>query len=692
MKKIFFNKPASFPTHITLFAFLIFLQLSVSAQTLGYSMSIDKHDAKDEGSVKQVQTEQFADIGILRYAVPGWEKLTLNQKLLVYYLSQAGLAGRDIIYDQNYRYNIAIRRAIENIILNYKGDESTEEFQKFTVYAKRVFFSNGIHHHYSSDKILPEFSIEYFNSLLKESNTNLSDDIIKIMFDPNIDAKKVNLDSDTDLLLSSAVNFYAPDVSQADVEAYYSKMMLPKTEQPVSTGLNSQLIKTPNGLEERVWKVGGMYDGAITQIVNWLELAVTVAENNAQAQALKLLIEYYQTGDLRKWDEYNIAWLQATEGDIDYINSFIEVYNDPLGYRGTYESVVEIKDFEASERMAKLSEHAQWFEDNSTIMKEHKKDSVVGVSYKVVNVASEAGDMSPSTAIGVNLPNADWIRADFGSKSVSLGNIVSAYEMAGGSGINQEFCYSEEEKLRASTYGSLAGKMHTAMHEVIGHASGQINKGIGSPKETLKNYANALEEARADLVGLYYIMDPKLVEWGLIPTLEVGKASYDNYIRNGMMVQLRRLEPGKDVEEAHMRNRQMVASWVYEHGKAKNVIERKTVNGKTYFVINDYEALRKLFGELLREVQRIKSEGDYEAGKALIENYGVKVDQKLHEEVLRRVEPLYLPPYYGFINPQMEIITDTGGHPVDVKLTYPDDFVEQMMYYGKNYSFLKEEN
>ena len=692
MKKLSITKFNTLFTFLFISAFLMIQSISVSAQTLGYSMSLDKNNAKDEGTVNKVQVDQFADLGILRYSVPGWDKLTLNQKLLVYYLSQAGYSGRDMIYDQNYRYNLQIRKALENIVTNYKGDKSTEDFQKFMVYAKRVWFSNGIHHHYSSDKIMPDFSMDYFMSLLAGSNTSLNEDIIKIMFDPNIDAKKVNLDPKTDLLLSSAVNFYAPDVSQADVEAYYSKMMIPKTEHPLSTGLNSQLIKTPDGLEERVWKIGGMYDAAITEIVKWLQLAVTVAENDAQAQALKLLIEYYQTGDLKKWDEYNIAWLQATDGDIDYINSFIEVYNDPLSYRGSYESVVEIKDFEASERMSKLSEHAQWFEDNSTIMAEHKKDSVVGVTYKVVNVASESGDASPSTAIGVNLPNADWIRDDYGSKSVSLGNIVSAYEMAGGSGINNEFCYSEEEKLRAEKYGSLAGKMHTAMHEVIGHASGQINEGVKSPKETLKNYANALEEARADLVGLYYIMDPKLVEWGLIPTIDVGKAGYDNYIRNGLMVQLRRLEPGKDIEESHMRNRQMIAAWAFEHGQAKNVIERKTVNGKTYFVINDYDALRKLFGELLREVQRIKSEGDYEAGKALIENYGVKVDQKLHEEVLRRVEPMNLPPYYGFINPQMEIINDTGGHPVDVILTYPDDFVEQMLYYGKNYSFLKGEN
>lgn len=632
--------------------------------------------------------DQFADIGVLRYQIPGWEKLTLNQKLLVYYLSQAGYAGRDIIWDQNYRYNLEIRHALENIVKNYQGDKSGADWNNFMEYTKRVWFSNGIHHHYSSDKIMPEFSIEYFNTLLTATKTKLDETIVKIMFDPNVDNKKVNLDPTGDLLLTSATNFYAPDVSQLEAEAFYAKMIDPKDLTAISHGLNSKLVKTPAGLEERVYKVGGQYNDAIVEIVGWLKKALPVCENDLQAYALKLLIEYYETGDLRKWDEYNIAWVNATQGDIDYINSFIETYNDPLGYRGTFESIVEIKDFDASERMSVMAKHAQYFEDNSPIMDAHKKKNVVGISYKVVNAASEAGDASPATPIGVNLPNADWIRDSIGSKSVSLGNIVYAYENAGSSGILDEFCYSAAEKERAMKYGALAGKMHTAMHEVIGHASGQINDGVGSTKETLKNYASALEEARADLVGLYYIMDPKLIEWGLIPNLDVAKAQYDGYIRNGLLTQLRRIEPGKTVEESHMRNRQMIAAWAFERGKANNVIERKFENGKTYFVINDYEALRKIFGELLREVQRIKSEGDYEAGKALIEGYGVQVDEEMHKEVLRRTSNLNIPPYFGFVNPVLTLVKDAEGTITDVTVSYPDNFVQQMLYYGETYDFL----
>ncbi len=669
-------------TFYTLFTFT-----PVHAQQIGFAQVSGLEDKAEF----VWQTEQFADVGILRYQVNGWDKLTLNQKLLVYYLSEAGFAGRDIIYDQNYRYNLQIRKAIENIVAAFPGDRSTVDWNQFMVYAKRVWFSNGIHHHYSSDKFLPEFSQDYFLKLLDMTNTKLDAAIVKIMFDPGIDAKKVSLDSKKDLLLESAVNFYAPEISQQDAENFYSNVKSENPNKPISKGLNSQLVLGPNGPEERVWKIGGMYNDAIVEIVHWLGMAIDVSENDRQAYALKLLVEYYQTGDLTKWDEYNVAWVQATEGDIDYINSFIETYNDPLGLRGTFESIVEIKDFEASERMSKLAEHAQWFEDHSTIMAEHKKDTVVGISYKVVNVASESGDASPATPIGVNLPNADWIRDDFGSKSVSLGNIVSAYEMAGGPGLNNEFCFSEAEKLRAQKYGSLAGKMHTAMHEVIGHASGQLNKGVGSPKETLKNYASTLEEARADLVALYFVMDPKMVEWGLIPSIDVAKAQYDGYIRNGLITQLRRIEPGKTVEESHMRNRQMIAAWAFEKGSSNQVIEKKIVNGKTYFVVNDYEALRNLFGELLREIQRIKSEGDYEAGKQLVEKYGVEVDQELHAEVLKRAAPLNIPPYYGFINPQYELVRDVTGNPVDVTISYPDDFVTQMMYYGKMYGFLKVE-
>ncbi len=635
------------------------------------------------------QTEQFADLGILRYTIPGFEKLTAKQKALVYYLTQAGYCGRDIIYDQNYRYNLEIRKALENIVTKYAGNNGSNEWSEFLVYTKRVWFSNGIHHHYSTDKIMPGFSKEYFKSLLLATDTKLSENVIKIMFDPEIDAKKVNLDPKSDLLLSSATNFYGVDVSQKDAEQFYSTRIDINDEKPISHGLNSQLVKTPNGIEERLWIAEGMYGAAIKQIIFWLEKAVTVAENAQQAKALNLLISYYKTGDLKTWDEYNIEWVKETEGDIDYINSFIEVYNDPLGFRGSFESIVELKDFEASERMSTLSQHAQWFEDQSPILKEHKKDTVIGVSYKVVNVAGEAGDASPATPIGVNLPNANWIRADFGSKSVSLGNIGYAYEQAGSSGLLDEFCYSADEKERAIKFGSIAGKMHTAMHEVIGHASGKINKGVGTPKETLKNYANVLEEARADLVGLYYIMDPKLVEWGLIPDVAVGMTQYDSYIRNGLMVQLRRIEPGKTVEESHMRNRQLIAAWAYTKGKSTNVIERKFENGKTYFVVNDYEALRKLFGELLREIQRIKSEGDYKAGMDLVETYGVQVDEDIHKEVLARSEKLNIPPYFGFINPVLTPVLDDKGNIIDVSVSYPDNFTEQMLYYGTKYSFLQ---
>ena len=671
-----------------IFSILALAAVPMIAQVPQQVVNKPSVDEARMGDSFQVQADKFADIGVLRYTIPGWDQLTLNQKLLVYYLTEAGYSGRDIIWDQNYRYNLVIRNAIDKIVTKYDGDKTTADWNNFMVYAKRVWFSNGIHHHYSSDKIMPEFSQEYFQSLLKATGTTLSGDVIAIMFDATADAKKVSLDPKTDLLLSSATNFYTPEISQTQAEAYYAGIIDKNDPKAISYGLNSQLIMTNKGIKENVWKADGMYGDAIKQIVGWLEKAVTVAENQKQADALKLLIKYYQTGDLKTWDAYNIAWVSATDGDIDYINSFIEVYNDPLGYRGSYESIVEIKDFDASERMAKLSEHAQWFEDNSPIMAEHKKPDVVGVSYKVVNVAGESGDASPSTPIGVNLPNANWIRSTYGSKSVSLGNIVAAYEMAGSSSITEEFCYSDAEKERAKLYGGLAGKMHTAMHEVIGHASGRINPGVGTPKETLKNYANCLEEARADLVGLYYIMDPKLVEWGLIPSQEVGKAEYDSYIRNGLMIQLRRIEPGKTIEEAHMRNRQMIAAWAFEHGKSKNVIERKYENGKTYFVINDYEALRAIFGELLKEVQRIKSEGDYQAGMELVEKYGVVVDEDLHKEVLQRTEQLHIPPYFGFINPILTPVYDKAGKIVDVDVSYPDNFVEEMLYYDEKYGFL----
>jgi dipeptidyl-peptidase-3 len=632
--------------------------------------------------------EDFADLRVLRYQIPGWEQLSLQQQKLVYYLTQAGYEGRDIIWDQNYRHNITIRKALENVVRNYQGDRESEEWKKFMEYTKRIWFSNGIHHHYANYKFTPEFSKDYFQTLLTATNTELSDEVVNVVFEKEVDFKKVSLDPNSDLVLSSAVNFYDPDLTQKEVEAYYASIIDTSDSQPISYGLNTKLVRDENGkIIEKVWKMGGMYDTAITKIVYWLEKAVGVAENQAQADALKLLIEYYKTGDLKTWDAYNIAWTQATEGEVDYINSFIEVYNDPLGYKGTYETVVQIKDFEASKQMEMVASNIQWFEDNSSIMDEHKKKSVTGVSYKVVTVAGESGDASPSTPIGVNLPNANWIRATHGSKSVSLGNIIEAYDKASGGAYTNEFGYSDEEKQRAEKYGSLGGKLHTALHEVVGHASGQLNPGVGTPKETLKNYASTLEEARADLVALYYLMDQKLIDIKLMETLEVGKAEYDGYIRNGMMVQLRRLKPGEILEEAHMRNRQLVASWAYEKGLPENVIEKKVVDNKTYFVINDYEKLRVIFGELLREIQRIKSEGDYEAGKNLVENYGVQVDSAIHQEVLARSEKLNVPAFSGFVNPILVPVVDNdtiSGFTIE----YAKSFEEQMLDYSTRYGNL----
>lgn len=635
------------------------------------------------------KTEQFADLKMIRYQVPGFDQLTLDQKKLAYYLTQAGLSGRDIIWDQNYRHNLAIRSALENVINNFEGDRENEDWNQFMIYAKRVWFSNGIHHHYSMAKIEPGFRQEYFQSLLDDTNTQLVEEIVNTIFDPSIDNKKVNLDPEKGLLLGSASNFYDPDVTAEDVDEFYAQIIDKNAEEPLSYGLNSKLVRDENGqLREEIWKSGGMYGEAIDQMIYWLEKAITVAENEAQKRGFELLIEYFKTGSLKTWDEYNVVWAAATAGDIDYILGFIEVYNDPKGYRGSYESIIQVNDFDASARMKVLSDNAQWFEDNSPIMNEHKKENVVGVSYKVVNVAGESGDASPSTPIGVNLPNANWIRAKHGSKSVSLGNIIDAYDKAGTAGFTAEFAYNQAELERAQNHGEIGDKMHTALHEVIGHASGKLNPGVGTPKETLKNYSSTIEEGRADLVGLYYLMDPKLVELGLIESLEVGKEEYDGYIRNGMMTQLRRLKLGEDIEEAHMRNRAWVSAWSFEQGKADNIIERKEKDGNTYFVINDYEKLREIFGRLLRETQRIKSEGDYEAAKALVESYGVKVDTKLHQEVLDRAAKLKGAPYGGFINPELVPVTDDAGNITDIEVSYPIDFTKQMLEYGKKYSFL----
>ncbi len=648
--------------------------------------------------MEQVQTntdgvvDKFADIEVLQYQVPGWEELSLKQQEYVYYLTQAGLAGRDIIWDQNYKHNLKIRRALENIYQNYNQDKQSQDWQNFEVYLKRVWFSNGIHHHYSNDKIKAEFSPEYFNELLSATNTELDPSIAAIIFNDQ-DNKKVNLDLSKDLVVDSAVNFYGEGVSQEEAEQFYAELKSPDPERPLSTGLNSKLVKENGKLVEKVYKSGGMYGPAIDQVIYWLDKAKGVAENQEQADALAILIKYYQSGDLQLWDDYNVAWVKATKGNIDYNNGFIEVYSDPLGHKGSYESVVQITDFDMSKKMEALSEQAQWFEDNSPLMQEHKKANVVGVSYKTVIVAGEAGDASPSTPIGVNLPNADWIRAEHGSKSISLGNIIDAYNGQGAEGKLQEFVHDQQELDLEHTYGQQADKLHTALHEVIGHASGQINKGVGQPKETLKSYASTLEEGRADLVGLYFLYNPKLQELGLVEDWQgVGKAAYDGYIRNGLMLQLVRLEPGADIEESHMRNRQWVSAWAFEKGKQDNVIEKVTRDGKTYFNINDYDKLHDLFGQLLRETQRIKSEGDYQSAKDLVETYGVKVDQDLHQEVLSRSAAFNSAPYKGFVNPIIVPVLDDQGQISSFDIVQPNSFATQMLQYAKEYSFLPDEN
>ena len=636
----------------------------------------------------EYKVDEFADLKVIRYQIPGWDELTLKEKKLVYYLVQAGLAGRDIMWDQNYRHNLEIRSTLENIYANYSGDRSSADWMEFETYLKRVWFSSGIHHHYSNDKLKPGFTYNYFKELMKSTSSDISADAIDAMFNDK-DLKKVNKAKDVDNVLLSAVNFYGPNVTSEDVETFYSKVKSPDPTRPLSHVLNSKLVKEDGVLKELVYKSGGLYGEAIDQITKWLALAAGVAENKSQEDALWLLIEYYNTGSLQTWDDYNVAWTKATDGNIDYINSFIEVYNDPLGYRGSYENIVQINDFDMSRKMSVLSENAQWFEDNSTLMQEHKKANVVGISYKTVNVAGEAGDASPSTPIGVNLPNANWIRAEVGSKSVSLGNIINAYNNSGSSGRLKEFSYDEQEYDLEVKHGQLADKMHTALHEVIGHASGQLNPGVGEPKETLKNYSSTMEEGRADLVGLYYLYSPKLQELGLVEDWkEVGMAAYDGYIRNGLMTQLIRLQLGADVEQAHMRNRQWVSAWSFARGKDENVIEQVKKDGKTYYNINDYERLREIFGELLRETQRIKSEGDFKAAQDLVEGYGVKVDQEIHAEILERNKQFKGAPYSGFVNPELVPITDSSGEITDIEVKYVKTFEYQMMKYSKDFGFL----
>ena len=642
------------------------------------------------------QTEQFADLKMIRYQVPGWEKLTDQQRCLAFCLTQAGLSGRDVMYDQNNRYNLRVRHMIDEVHRNFAGDRSTKGWQRFHTFAKRVWFSNGIHHHYSNAKMVPECGRAYFEHVVTESGVVLEGDLVEALdalYDPSRETKKVELDATKGLVEASAVNFYGPGVTTEEAQAYFDAYPLDRSK-PVEKGLNSRLVKGDDGtVVEETYKVGGLYGSALEEVCKWLEMSQKFAENDKQAAALRHLVDYYRTGDLEKWSLYNINWVKDTEGDIDYINGFVEVYNDPLGYTGSYETIVQIKDFEASARMAVMMDNAQWFEDHMPFMEEHKKKEVVGITYNVVNVVGEAGDASPSTPIGVNLPNANWIRTLHGSKSVSLGNIIDAYDNAGGGGLTDEFAFDDVEKARARTHGTLAGKIHTAFHEVIGHASGQLEPGILEPASTIKEYASTLEEGRADLVALYFMLDEKLIELGLVKNLETGRCEYDSYIRNGMLMQLRRLELGDDIEEAHMRNRAWVSHWVVERAAEDNCIREINRDGKTYYNIVDYDRVRALFGELLREVQRIKSQGDYEAAKALVEGYGVKVDQGIHQQVLDRAEALGIAPYGGFINPELEGVYDEAtGELVDAKLSYPDDFTGQMLRYGAAHGHLPRVN
>jgi dipeptidyl-peptidase-3 len=644
-----------------------------------------------------VEAEAFADLQMLRYEVPGFNQLSLQQKQLAYYLYEAALSGRDIIYDQKSKYGLLVRKTIEAIYEHYKGDKNDASWKQFEEYCGRVWFSNGNYHHYSNEKFIPACNFEYFQNLVRTTPNNalplnqgetvdaFINRIQPILFDANFMPKCVDLRAEVDNIANSANNYYE-GVTQKEVEAFYA-LKDTKGNAP-SWGLNSKIVKENGQLVERIWKVGGMYDKSIAQIVYWLEKATGVAENEQQKKSLQLLVDFYKTGDLKIFDDYSIEWVHDTASSIDVVNGFIEVYLDAIGKKGSFQSMVSMKDKEATKRIAAIAAKAQWFEDNSPLMPEHKKKQVKGITAKAITTIVESGDNAPSTPIGVNLPNADWIRKEYGSKSVSLSNIIHSYNVnSSKSGMLDEFVIDETVKNRLKKYGALASDLHTDMHECIGHASGQINQGVETPDKTLKNYASCLEEARADLVGLYYIMDKKLVEIGVAESEEVGKAGYDQYMMNGLMTQLTRLKPGEKLEEAHMRNRQLNARWVFEKGKQDKVVELVKVNNKTYVRINDYNKLRVLFGQLLREIQRIKSEGDYKAAKALVETYGVQVDSVLHKEIIGRYATLGIKPYRGFIQPVLEPVME-GDKIIDVKVTYPTSFFQQMMDYKKKYSYL----
>jgi len=646
--------------------------------------------------------EQFADLQILRYRVPGFENLSLQQKELVYYLTEAALQGRDILFDQNGKYNLRIRRTLEAVYTGYKGDKNTPDFKAMEVYLKRVWFSNGIHHHYGSEKFVPGFAPEFFKEAvlsvdastlpLAEEQTveQLCDELSPVIFDPTVMPKRVNQAAGEDLVLTSACNYY-DGVTQKEAEDFYNAMKDPKDETPVSYGLNSRLVKENGKIQEKVWKVGGLYGQAIDKIVYWLKKAEGVAENPEQKAVIAELIKFYETGDLKTFDEYAILWVKDLNSLVDFVNGFTESYGDPLGMKASWESLVNFKDMEATHRTEIISGNAQWFEDHSPVDKQFKKDEVKGVSAKVITAAILAGDLYPATAIGINLPNSNWIRSHHGSKSVTIGNITDAYNKAAhGNGFNEEFVYSDAELQLIDKYADLTGELHTDLHECLGHGSGKLLPGVDP--DALKAYGSTIEEARADLFGLYYVADPKLVELGLTPNADAYKAEYYTYLMNGLMTQLVRIEPGNNVEEAHMRNRQLIARWVFEKGAADKVVELVKKDGKTYVVVNDYEKLRALFGELLSEIQRIKSTGDYQGAHDLVENYAVKVDPALHAEVLERYKKLNLAPYKGFVNPKYEAVVDAAGKITDVKVTYDEGYAEQMLRYSKDYSNLPSIN
>jgi dipeptidyl-peptidase-3 len=651
-----------------------------------------------------VEAESFADLQILRYQVPGFNGLSLQQKQLAYYLYEAALAGRDIIYDQKSKYGLMLRKTLEAAYSSYKGDTSSADWKKFREYCGRVWFSNGNHHHYGNEKFIPACSFEYFSSLVKNADSSLLPKesgetvaafltrIKPIIYDPKIEPKVVDLRPNIDNVAASSVNFYE-GVTQKEVESFYAdSVKFPTEEKQRSWGLNSKTMKENGQVVEKVWKIGGMYSPAIEKIVGWLEKAAGVAENAEQKKALELLAQYYRTGDLATFDDYSIAWVKDVNSRLDAVNGFIEVYLDPIGKKGSFESVVSLKDLEATKRIKAIADQAQWFEDNSPLIPENKKKVVKGITAKAITVIVQSGDAAPSSSIGINLPNAEWIRKDPGSKSVSLSNIIYSYNVAGAkSGLLDEFALNDTVKQRMRKWGNLAADLLTDMHECIGHASGQLNPGVETTDKTLKNYASCLEEARADLVALYYIPDQKLVDVGVVTSPDVAMAEYDNYMMNGLMTQLTRLKPGDQLEEAHMRNRQLNAKWVFEKGKADKVVEMVKVNGKTYVKINDYKKLRDLFGQLLREIQRIKSEGDFKGGQNLVETYGVKVDLALHKEVLQRYAKLNVKPYRGFIQPRLVPVMD-GDNITDVKIEYPQSFYEQMIEYGKKYANLPVKN